>query len=102
MHACIKLSGRQYTVAEGDTISVFRLPAGAGKKIEVVPLILFEGKDVIVDRERLAAAKVVCEITGEKKARKVFTYQKKHKTGYKKARGHRDSLTVVKIEKIAA
>lgn len=81
--AIIKTGGKQYKVKVGDIIKVEKLP---GRKIEFVDILY--GK------------KVVATITGQVKAPKVNIVKFRAKKNYKKATGHRQMLSIIKIEKI--
>jgi len=86
--AVIKTGGKQYKVKVGDIIKVEKLPGDppAGGEIEFLDLLY--GK------------KVIATITGQAKAPKVDILKFRAKKNYKRATGHRQTLSVIKIEKI--
>lgn len=100
MFAFIEISGRQVKVSEGKTFEVFRIKGKKGEKVEFEPVSFYDGKNLLVDKKDLEKVKVVCEIMGEKKGEKIYSFKKKPKTGYKKGIGHRDKLMVFKVDKI--
>jgi len=101
MEAFVELSGKQVKVKEGMEFSVLRLSdKKAGDKIKLTPDCCIDGSNVIIDKKELKNIKVNCEVISEKKGDKIYSFKKKAKTGYKKGYGHRDRLTVVKVESI--
>lgn len=69
----------------------------AGSKVDIHPVCYIDDKEIIVDRKKLKDIKVTCEVIAEKKGKKLYSFKKKPKTGYKKGHGHRDALTVLKV-----
>ncbi len=101
MDAFVELSGKQVRVREGMEFSVLKLKGKkAGSKVDIHPVCCMDDKEIIVDKKKLKEIKVVCEVLAEKKGRKIYSFKKKPKTGYKKGYGHRDSLTVLKVVSI--
>ena len=101
MDAFVELSGKQIRVTEGTEFSTFRLVGKkVGDKVEISPVCYIEGDNIITDKKKLKAVKVVCDILREKKGQKIYSFKKKPKTGYKKGYGHRDALTLLKVVSI--
>ncbi len=101
MDAFVELSGKQIRVNEGMEFSTFRLKGKKpGDKVEIHPICFIDGDDIIVDKKQLKNIKVIFEVLGEKEGRKIYSFKKKPKTGYKKGYGHRDSLTLLKVVNI--
>ena len=102
-YAIIKTGGRQFRVAEGDTIDVDLLDVQAGKTAtfgEV--LMLADGKDVTQGSPFVSGAKVTAEVLEQRKDRKVIAFKYKRRKGYHRTVGHRRKLTRVKIKSISA
>lgn len=102
MYAIIATGGKQYKVAEGDTIKVEKLGAEAGSEVTFDDVILVSTDSDIKCGEAVANATVTATVIGDGKAKKVVVYRYKRKTGYHKKNGHRQSYTQVKINKINA
>lgn len=101
MDAFVELSGKQVRVKEGMEFSVLKLKGKkTGDKVEIHPVCYMDGDDIIVDKKKLKGIKVVCDVLEEKKGKKLYSFKKKAKTGYKKGYGHRDRLTVLKVVNI--
>ncbi|OYU97958.1 MAG: 50S ribosomal protein L21 [Verrucomicrobiales bacterium VVV1] len=59
-----------------------------------------EGADYKVGKPTLAGASVSAKILENKRGDKVIVFKKKKRKGYEKKRGHRQELSVIKIESI--
>jgi len=102
MKATIKTQGQQFTVTEGDVLIVNRYPkTEAGNIIEIKDVLAAgEGADYKVGKPTLAGASVSANILENKRGDKVIVFKKKKRKGYEKKRGHRQELSVIKIESI--
>ena len=102
MKATIQTQGRQFTVTEGDVLIVNRYPkTEAGNIIEINDVLAAgEGADYKVGKPKLAGASVSAKILENKRGDKVIVFKKKKRKGYEKKRGHRQELSVIKIESI--
>ena len=102
MKATIKTQGQQFTVTEGDVLIVNRYPkTEAGNIIEIKDVLAVgEGADYKVGKPTLAGASVSAKILENKRGDKVIVFKKKKRKGHEKKRGHRQELSVIKIESI--
>ena len=104
MKATIKTQGQQFSVSEGDVLIVNRYPkTEAGATIEIKEVLTTgEGDSFKVGSPFLADASVTAKILENKRGKKVIVFKKKKRKGYEKKRGHRQELSVIKIESIRA
>lgn len=101
MDVFINISGKQVRVKEGTVFSTFRLKdKKVGEQIELTPVCCIDGNEAIIDSKKLKNIRVICDIVEEKKGKKVYSFKKKPKTGYKRGYGHRDRFMVLKVSKI--
>lgn len=99
--AVIATGGKQYLVAEGETLEVELLKA-EGKTADFTPLLVIDGDKTTVGTPEVKGAKVTAEIVDENvQADKVTAIRYKPKKRVHKVRGHRQRHTVIKIKKIA-
>jgi large subunit ribosomal protein L21 len=99
--AVIATGGKQYLVAEGETLQV-ELLKQEGKTATFVPLLVIDGDKTIVGTPEVKAAKVTADILEQEiKADKVTAIRYKAKKRVHKLHGHRQRLTVIKVAKIA-
>ena len=102
MRATIKTQGQQLTVSEGDILIVNRYPdTEAGATVEITDVLaLGEGADFRVGKPTLPGASVSAKILENKRGDKVIVFKKKKRKGYERKQGHRQELSVIKIESI--
>ena len=101
MYAVIKTSGRQWTVKEGDVITVNRLAANAGEAISFDEVLLVGGAKVAIGAPLVKGAKVAGTVKEHFAGDKVTIFKFKRRKNYKRTRGHRQALTTVQIGKIS-
>ena len=100
MKAVIKVGGKQYLAAEGDTLEVELLHA-EGKSVVFEPLLVIDGEKVSVGAPVVASVKVTAEIVEDDvKADKVTAIRYKAKKRVHKVHGHRQHQSIIKITKI--
>ncbi len=100
MFAVIKTGGKQYKVAVGDVLSIEKLEAEAGSTV-TFDTVLMHGGDggVTVGSPLVDGAVVTGEILEQYRGKKVIAFKKrrrKHSSATRK--GHRQSLTLVRIQ----
>jgi large subunit ribosomal protein L21 len=96
MYAIVKTGGKQYRVSEGETLLVERLPAADGDTVELRPLLLVDGDDVL-DGEDLGGVTVSARILAHERGPKLRVVKFKPKRGYKRRNGHRQELTRIEV-----
>ena len=102
MFAVIKTGGKQYKVAKDDVIEVEKIDLEAGKAVELGDvLMLSDGGKVDVGAPVLAGAKVSAEVVEQTRGDKIIVFKKKRRKNYRRKKGHRQDLTVLKITAIA-
>ena len=103
MYAIVKTGGKQYKVAEGDTIFVEKLEACEGEAVvfDQVLTVVSDGS-VKVGRPMVDGAKVTAKVVAHGKGKKILVFKYKAKSNYRKRQGHRQPFTKVVIEKIEA
>ena len=104
MKATIKTQGQQFTVTEGDVLIVNRYPGTEkGSTIEINDVLATgEGADFRVGTPTLAGASVSATVLENKRGTKVIVFKKKKRKGMERKRGHRQELSVIKINSITA
>jgi large subunit ribosomal protein L21 len=103
MFAVIKTGGKQYTVHENDVLWVEKLDAETGASIVLDEVLMVsDGKNVTVGKPTIAGATVKATVVEQMRDRKVIIFKKKRRHNYRRKKGHRQHLTVLKIEKIVA
>ncbi len=103
MYAIIKTGGKQYKVAEGDSVFVEKLDVEEGKEVTFDEVILTsDGNNVKVGAPLVDGAKVVAKVEKQGKEKKVVTFKYKPKKHQHTKQGHRQPYTKVVIDAINA
>jgi large subunit ribosomal protein L21 len=97
VYAIVKAGGRQEKVAVGDEVVLDRRPEEAGATIELPALLLVDGDKVTTTAGDLAKVKVMAEVLGNERGKKIHIFTYKNKSGQHRHQGHRQNLTRVKI-----
>jgi large subunit ribosomal protein L21 len=99
-YAIIRSGGRQYRVAEGDTVDVDLLEIEAGKTTTIGDVLMFADGDNVTHGP-IEGAKVTAEVVEHRKDKKVIAFKYRRRKGYHRTVGHRRKLTRLKIKSIA-
>lgn len=100
-YAIIKTGGRQYRVAEGDTIDVDLLEGEAGQKLTFDNVLLHADGEKLTHGAPVPGATVIGEVVEQRKDKKVIAFKYRRRKGYHRTVGHRRKLTRVKITGIS-
>ena len=97
MFAVIKTGGKQYKVAPNDVILVEKLPGQAGDTVVLDQVLLVGDK---VGAPIVAGASVTATLVEQTRGEKVIIFKKKRRQNYRRKKGHRQDLTVLRIAAI--
>ena len=102
MHAIIETGGKQYKVAEGDTLFIEKLPNEAGDTVTFDKVLaVIDGDKITVGTPVVEGAKVDASVVKNGKGKKILVFKYKSKKGYRKRQGHRQPYTKVTIGAIS-
>lgn len=97
----IKATGKQYKVSEGDVLTLDKQEGEVkGKLTFDQVLLVVDGEKITIGDPLVKGAKVTAEILEQKKDKKIRVARFKAKSKYRKVKGHRSHVTVIKITKI--
>lgn len=99
MFAVIKTGSKQYKVQKDSIIITETIPGDAGTKVSFDEVLMANGK---VGTPTVAGASVSGEIMKQTRGEKVIIFKKVRRHGYRRKKGHKQDLTVVKITDIKA
>ena len=103
MYAIVEIAGHQFKVEKDQKVFVNRLQTEEGKKVTFDNvLLLADGGKVTVGAPAIDGAQVGAKVLKHLKGDKVIVFKKKRRKGYRVKNGHRQSLTEIQIESIAA
>ena len=98
MYAVIETGGKQYRVAEGDTLYVEKLDGDVGDTVSFDRVLLVaDGENVNIGRPVVSGAEVTGEIVGHGRDKKVIVFKFKRRKDYRRRNGHRQAFTAVRI-----
>jgi large subunit ribosomal protein L21 len=103
MYAVIRTGGKQYRVAEGDTLRIEKLAADEGAEVEFDQvLLLADGEQIRVGQPLITDHRVRAQVISHGRGRKVKIIKFRRRKHHLKRQGHRQSFTEVKITTIGA
>ncbi len=101
MFAVLKTGGKQYKVAKDDIIRVERLPGEAGQQVVLDQvLMLGDSATATAGVPLIAGASVAATLLEQIQADKVIIFKKRRRHNYRRKLGHRQQLSVLRIDEI--
>lgn len=95
-YAIVQLGGKQFKIQEGSTFEIERQTA---LKFDV--LFYADGKDTKIGTPYLTDVEIAAEVLDEIRGAKIRVARFKSKSRYRKVKGHRQPLSVVKINGVS-
>ncbi len=96
-YAVIKFASKQFLVREGDVIELERQE----KPLKIEVLFYSDGEKNIIGDPEIKGVSVKAVVLEDKIGKKVRVARFKKKSRYERVRGHRQPMSIVKIEKIS-
>ncbi len=93
--AIFQTGGKQYRVSEGDIVKVEKLNATGSVTFDQVLMVGDK-----VGTPFIEGATVVADVLEQKRDDKVLVFKKKRRQNYRRTKGHRQYITVLKIKEI--
>jgi large subunit ribosomal protein L21 len=101
MYAVIRTGGKQYRVAKDDVISVEKLAGEPGATVKLDEILMVgDGADATTGTPLVAGAAVSATVVEQKRGGKIIIFKKKRRHNYRRKNGHRQSITVLRIDAI--
>jgi len=102
MFAIVKTGGKQYRVGPGDQIVVERIAGEIGSEVSLDEVLAIGGGETgAIGHPTVPNASVRAKIVQQPRGTKVLVFKKKKRKNYRRKHGHRQELTVLKIEEIS-
>jgi large subunit ribosomal protein L21 len=104
MKAIVETQGQQLMIREGDILFVNRYAGSKAGDVINLKKVLFvgEGPEAKIGAPYVDGAFAKAILLENKRGKKVYVFKKRHRKGYECRRGHRQELSVIKIESISA
>jgi len=102
-YAVVETGGKQYRVESGNVLKVELLDAEVGSSFDFDRVLaVSDGSSLNVGTPVVDGAKVSATVVEHIRGPKLVAYKKKRRKGYERKVGHRQELTVLKVESIGA
>ncbi len=103
MFAVVRTGGKQYRVAAADVIVVEKLTGEAGASVELTE-VLAMGDDgaTTIGTPLVDGARVAATVLEQARNDKILVFKKQRRKNYRRLKGHRQNVTVLRIEQILA
>ena len=100
-YAVVETGGKQYRVKAGDTLQVEKLEGTSGDKLELTDVLaVSDGNELKIGTPAVEGASVTATVVDQIRGPKVINFKKKRRKGYSRKVGHRQELTVLKVDNI--
>ena len=101
MFAVVEIAGKQYKVAENDTLAVPTLEQGPGASVSFDKVLMLERENgTTVGTPHVPGVKVEAKVLDPFKGDTVVVFKKKKRKGYRVKNGHRQAYSKIQITKI--
>ena len=101
MYAVLVTGGKQYRVAQGETLRVEKLEAEAGSEIKFDNILMLGDADGIKLGDDIKGASIAAKIVSHGRADKVRIVKFRRRKHHRKQMGHRQHYTEIQITGIA-
>lgn len=101
MFAIIETGGKQYKIAEGDSLRVEKLEGEMNSTLEIDKVLLVaDGENINVGNPYVKNVSITTTKINDIKNKKLITYKYKRRKDFDKKKGHRQTVSILRIEKI--
>jgi len=102
MYALVRTGGKQYRVAKDDTILVERIAADEGAEVILDDVVMLgDGDKVTIGTPRVEGAAVSATVVSQTRGPKIIIFRRKRRKNHRRTQGHRQDLTLLRINAIA-
>ena len=101
MYAIIETGGKQEKAVPGEVLKVEKLDAEVGETVRFDRVMLVNRDGAVsLGTPYVDGAAVTGTVTSQERGPKILIFKKKRRKGYRRTKGHRQSVTAVRIEAI--
>ena len=102
MYALVKTGGKQYRVSKDDTILVEHIAAEEGAEVILNDIVMLgDGDKVTIGTPKVDGAAVSATVVRQTRGPKIIIFRRKRRKNHRRTQGHRQDLTLLKINDIA-
>ena len=99
-YAIIESGGKQYKVEPGENLRVEAMAVEPGSNVELGVVAISKDGKLSLGNPIIEGTKVIAEVMGQARGRKIIVFKYKSKTRYSKKNGHRQPYTDLLIKEI--
>lgn len=100
MYAVVKTGAKQFRVTPGDVIKVEKLAGEAGDAVTLGDVLMVGGDTPEIGAPMVEGASVAASILEQARDKKIIVFKKRRRQNYRRKKGHRQHLTVLRIDEI--
>lgn len=101
MYAVVKTGGKQFRVTADDVIKVEKLDGSEGEIVTLEDVLMIGGNGAPeIGAPRVDGASVSAEILEQGRDKKITVFKKRRRQNYRRKKGHRQPMTVLKVREI--
>ena len=101
MYAVVKTGGKQLKVSEGSEYIIEKVDVEEGKTFDITDVLMIADGESVKLQDALKKTKVNAEVVEHFRDKKIIVRKFKRRKNYSRKIGHRQSLTKIRILKIA-
>ena len=102
MYAVIATGGKQYRVAQGESLRVEKLDGAKGDTVVFDRVLMLGGEEPVIGKPLVPGAKVEARILAQDRAKKIIVFKFRRRKNYRRKQGHRQPYTELLITGISA
>ena len=100
MFAVIKTGGKQYRVAEDQTLKIEKIEGEPGQIVQLGNVLMLGGDKPEIGYPPSQGASIAVEIVEQGRGAKVIAFKKRRRKNSRRRRGHRQAFTLVRVSEI--
>ena len=101
MLAIFKTGGKQYSVKSGQKLKIEKVSGKKGDNLSFDKILaIVDDKENIIGTPLIKGALIKATILNQIRDKKIIVFKKRRRQNYRSTQGHRQHLTVLKIESI--
>ncbi len=101
MFAVIKTGGKQYRVVANDLLQIEKISGEAGDTVTFDEVLMIgSDADTQIGTPTVEGASVAAEVIEQARSKKIIIFKKKRRQNYRRKKGHRQEVTMVRITDI--
>ena len=102
-YAVIRTGGKQYRVTPNAVLTVEKLDGEAGASITFHDVLAVGGEaGLTIGAPTVPGATVTATVLEQKRGEKIIIFKKKRRKNYRRKKGHRQHLTVLRIAEVVS